>query len=320
MAKIVLGKRPETITAFVDIPLMSGEKAKVSCQFKYRTRQEFAKFLDENAEAKPEVGKDGEKITFESLAVKGMASNAARALEFVQARGRSGHAALHAHHGIGRGRHRRQLRAVLEVAGSPAALHQHHRAALPRQLQRRHHEEAGAAVHLAVLEVHRVLGQPAAFQDHRAVEQRLRFGGRGEQGAAVDRGQAAALVQLGLQRLLLRGARQLPAPQGSRHQHAPDSSQRDQPEAKAQRTSGRGHGIMRSMKYLIVAAFIAILASLASALFFMMRNGQQGDKAKGGRMAKALALRVGLSIVLFLCILAAWQLGYIQPTGLPLSR
>ena len=77
---------------------------------------------------------------------------------------------------------------------------------------------------------------------------------------------------------------------------------------------------MRSMKYLIVAAFIAILASLASALFFMMRNGQQGEKAKGGRMAKALALRVGLSIVLFLCILAAWQLGYIQPTGLPVTR
>ena len=84
MAKIVLGKRPETITAVVDIPLVSGEKAKVSCQFKYRTRQEFAKFLDENAEAKPDVGAEGEKITFESLAVKGMASNAARALEFLK--------------------------------------------------------------------------------------------------------------------------------------------------------------------------------------------------------------------------------------------
>lgn len=76
------------------------------------------------------------------------------------------------------------------------------------------------------------------------------------------------------------------------------------------------------MKYLIVVAFIAILASLVSALFFMMRNGQGGqdDKTKGSRMAKALALRVGLSIALFLCILAAWQLGYIQPTGLPASR
>ncbi|MBB6560110.1 hypothetical protein HNP48_002782 [Acidovorax soli] len=76
------------------------------------------------------------------------------------------------------------------------------------------------------------------------------------------------------------------------------------------------------MKYLVVLAFIAILASLASALFFMMRGGKDAsdDKAKGRRMARALALRVGLSIVLFLCILVAWQLGYIQPTGLPASR
>ena len=76
------------------------------------------------------------------------------------------------------------------------------------------------------------------------------------------------------------------------------------------------------MKYLVVLAFIAILASLASALFFMMRNGRddKNDRARGSRMAKALAFRVGLSIVLFLCILVAWQLGYIQPTGLPASR
>jgi hypothetical protein len=79
---------------------------------------------------------------------------------------------------------------------------------------------------------------------------------------------------------------------------------------------------MDSMKYLVVLAFIAILTSLASALFFMMRNGRndKDDRTKGNRMAKALAFRVGLSIVLFLCILVAWQLGYIQPTGLPASR
>ena len=76
------------------------------------------------------------------------------------------------------------------------------------------------------------------------------------------------------------------------------------------------------MKYLVVVAFIAIVASLASALFFMMRKGQndQDDRAKGRHMARALALRVGLSIVLFLCLLAAWKLGYIQPTGLPAKK
>lgn len=73
------------------------------------------------------------------------------------------------------------------------------------------------------------------------------------------------------------------------------------------------------MKYLVLVAFIAILASLVSALVFMMRNGRD-DKAKGNHMAKALALRVGFSILLFVCILIAWQLGYIQPTGLPATR
>ena len=73
------------------------------------------------------------------------------------------------------------------------------------------------------------------------------------------------------------------------------------------------------MKYLVALAFIAILASLGSALFFMMRNGRN-DKRKGDHMARALAVRVGVSIVLFLCILIAWQMGYIQPTGLPGTR
>ncbi|WCM87456.1 MULTISPECIES: twin transmembrane helix small protein [unclassified Acidovorax] len=76
---------------------------------------------------------------------------------------------------------------------------------------------------------------------------------------------------------------------------------------------------MRSMKYVVVLAFLAILASLGSALFFMMRNGRN-DKARSGHMARALAVRVGLSILLFLCLLAAWKLGYIQPTGLPATR
>ena len=34
-------------------------------------------------------------------------------------------------------------------------------------------------------------------------------------------------------------------------------------------------------------------------------------------MATALALRVGLSILLFLCILLAWKMGWINPTGIP---
>lgn len=75
---------------------------------------------------------------------------------------------------------------------------------------------------------------------------------------------------------------------------------------------------MAFMKILVALGFLAILASLGSALFFMMRTGKDNEK-RGQRMAWALALRVGLSILLFACMLLAWKLGYIQPTGLPLE-
>jgi hypothetical protein len=73
------------------------------------------------------------------------------------------------------------------------------------------------------------------------------------------------------------------------------------------------------MKYLVILAFVAILGSLACALYFMMKGGQEGER-KSGKMARALAFRVGFSILLFICLLLAWKFGYIQPTGLPLTK
>jgi hypothetical protein len=72
------------------------------------------------------------------------------------------------------------------------------------------------------------------------------------------------------------------------------------------------------MKWFVLLAFLAIVGSLGSALFFMMRDGHDG-KPKTSNMARALAFRVGFSILLFVCILAAWKLGYIHPTGIPLK-
>jgi hypothetical protein len=69
------------------------------------------------------------------------------------------------------------------------------------------------------------------------------------------------------------------------------------------------------MTYLVILAFVAILGSLGSALFFMMKDGQNG-KAKTSKMVRALAMRVAFSILLFICILVAYKLGYIQPTGI----
>lgn len=65
------------------------------------------------------------------------------------------------------------------------------------------------------------------------------------------------------------------------------------------------------MKILVAIAFMLILGSLGSALFFLMK-----DKGKSNRTVRALAMRVGFSITLFILILVAWRLGYIQPTGI----
>ena len=69
------------------------------------------------------------------------------------------------------------------------------------------------------------------------------------------------------------------------------------------------------MKYLVIVAFVAILGSLGTALFFMMKNNSSG-KSKAQKMAFALAMRVGISVFLFVSILLAWKFGYIQPTGI----
>lgn len=76
------------------------------------------------------------------------------------------------------------------------------------------------------------------------------------------------------------------------------------------------------MKILVALAFIAILISLASALVYMMKappNTQAGHPEPKGNMVRALAFRVGFSIVLFLCILLAWKMGWVQPTGIPMG-
>jgi hypothetical protein len=73
------------------------------------------------------------------------------------------------------------------------------------------------------------------------------------------------------------------------------------------------------MKIIIGIAFVLILASLASALVFMMRDGRDG-RPKSSNMVRALAVRVGLSILLFVFILVSYKLGWIHPTGVPIVK
>ena len=62
------------------------------------------------------------------------------------------------------------------------------------------------------------------------------------------------------------------------------------------------------MRYVVIAMLLAIVGSLASAAVFMLRG--RGDSR---RMAKALAVRVGLSVALFLMLMAGYFFGLIQP-------
>lgn len=76
------------------------------------------------------------------------------------------------------------------------------------------------------------------------------------------------------------------------------------------------------MTVVIVIALLGILAALASAGVFMLKRPKQGapQQAADKRMARALAVRVGLSVTIFLLILLAWKLGWISPKGLPTGR
>jgi hypothetical protein len=72
------------------------------------------------------------------------------------------------------------------------------------------------------------------------------------------------------------------------------------------------------MNLLVGVAFAAILCALILAGIFMIRGGDGASKS--GRMMRALAMRVALSVALFVCILVAWRLGWIHPTGIPVGR
>lgn len=62
------------------------------------------------------------------------------------------------------------------------------------------------------------------------------------------------------------------------------------------------------MRYVVIAVLVAIVASLGSAIFFMMR-----DRGNSRRMVRALAVRVGLSVALFASLMAAYYFGWIGP-------
>ncbi|MCO5119332.1 MAG: twin transmembrane helix small protein [Burkholderiaceae bacterium] len=67
------------------------------------------------------------------------------------------------------------------------------------------------------------------------------------------------------------------------------------------------------MNWIILVAFVFIIGSLASAGVFLVR-----DKGKTRNVARALTVRISLSVALFLLLLLAYKLGWIQPHGIPM--
>ena len=68
---------------------------------------------------------------------------------------------------------------------------------------------------------------------------------------------------------------------------------------------------MDGLRFLIIVALIAIIASLGTALFHLASG--RGDS---GKMVRALAIRVALSVALFILLIIAWRSGLIAPHGL----
>ncbi|MCS6947370.1 MAG: twin transmembrane helix small protein [Steroidobacteraceae bacterium] len=68
---------------------------------------------------------------------------------------------------------------------------------------------------------------------------------------------------------------------------------------------------MDVFKAVVVLALLAIVASLASALFHLVR--ETGDSRK---MVRALTVRISLSVALFVLMMIGWKLGWVTPHGL----
>ncbi|MBV8658571.1 MAG: twin transmembrane helix small protein [Burkholderiales bacterium] len=65
------------------------------------------------------------------------------------------------------------------------------------------------------------------------------------------------------------------------------------------------------MKVIVVLLILCILAALGTALYSLMRH--QGDSK---RTVKALTVRIGLSIFLFVLLLLSYKAGLVHPHNL----
>jgi cytochrome bd-type quinol oxidase subunit 2 len=65
------------------------------------------------------------------------------------------------------------------------------------------------------------------------------------------------------------------------------------------------------IKILIVVVLVAIVVSLGSGLFHLVK-----DDGQSKRMVNALTVRIALSVLLFVLLFVAWKGGLIVPHGI----
>jgi len=64
-------------------------------------------------------------------------------------------------------------------------------------------------------------------------------------------------------------------------------------------------------KIVVVLFLLAIVASLGSGLFYLVR-----DKGSSDRTVRALTVRIGLSVLLFVLLMLGYVTGLLQPHGI----
>lgn len=80
--------------------------------------------------------------------------------------------------------------------------------------------------------------------------------------------------------------------------------------APAEPGFSKGNGVLT--KIFILVFLLVILYTLASSLWFLVR-----DSGEGTDVVKRLTWRIGLSILLFLSLWVAYQMGWIEPNSGP---
>lgn len=65
------------------------------------------------------------------------------------------------------------------------------------------------------------------------------------------------------------------------------------------------------MRIIVLLFILLIVISLGSALYYLLR-----DKGQSDRTVKALTVRISLSIILFVMLMASYYFGLIPQTGL----